>query len=658
MRALILAAAGLMGCSQILGIDDVTQVDAGGAPPNTVIGRVYTRFRTPAGVTDVPSDASNMIIRAMIPDAGQPTGFVVVDGVGRPDGTLSISPVPDGVEYYLRLDRDYYVTTRHEIDFHVEYPVRSDPAVASSTTTVDFAITDMSPFIASPNGGPKDDLIEIDSFSLMYQGYSAATDRSLVWSQPFDWTSGSSLVSLQSPLPDAARGDDLWILHLRKTVDLTTERKHEVSQLVDTANPPTQTITNGGTASFSAEFRPVVINKTLGLSFTRGLFDNGFDSTTQFLNAYVNLHANPVPTDYGFGASLVDVTFNDWSRSTAGTESLTVMYGDPYPTSWTRHLEVGYARVRWFQLPGTTTPRYIAGYIGKTLPYTSGFPQLSPSVVPPANVKIAGKLAAAGGVVAHDGVTPTTLAWNAVAGAETYVVVMYRVYVNGSATRTQPAASFTTTATSMLIPADALTGGEFFAFSVAAVQSPADYNAGELIPNGVPTHFAATPTGMFRFSASCGNGTVDAGEQCDTMGESASCDVDCTPVLCGDGLRNAAAGEACDSLRDTDGCDSDCTVPTCGDGHVNTATEDCDDGDTTDSNNGCSTACKLNNVCGDGQHASAAEECDTGGDSATCDADCTAPECTDGHLNTTANEQCDDGNFDDTDHCTSSCVIN
>ena len=73
-----------------------------------------------------------MIIKAMIPDAAQPTGFLVVDGVGQADGTLSINPVPDGVEYYLRLDRDYFVTTQHEIDFHLEYPVRADPAAATS----------------------------------------------------------------------------------------------------------------------------------------------------------------------------------------------------------------------------------------------------------------------------------------------------------------------------------------------------------------------------------------------------------------------------------------------------------------------------------------------------------------------------------------------
>ena len=42
---------------------------------------------------------------------------------------------------------------------------------------------------------------------------------------------------------------------------------------------------------------------------------------------------------------------------------------------------------------------------------------------------------------------------------------------------------------------------------------------------------------------SCGNAIVEAGETCDDAGESATCDDDCTPVDCGDGVVNEAAGE-------------------------------------------------------------------------------------------------------------------
>ncbi len=108
----------------------------------------------------------------------------------------------------------------------------------------------------------------------------------------------------------------------------------------------------------------------------------------------------------------------------------------------------------------------------------------------------------------------------------------------------------------------------------------------------------------------CGDGTIDSGEDCDDAGESASCDVDCTDVVCGDGVTNSSANEDCDDGDESATCDADCTVVECGDGVTNsTADEDCDDGD----------------------------------ESATCDADCTVVECGDGVVNSTAGEVCEPG---------------
>jgi MYXO-CTERM domain-containing protein len=62
----------------------------------------------------------------------------------------------------------------------------------------------------------------------------------------------------------------------------------------------------------------------------------------------------------------------------------------------------------------------------------------------------------------------------------------------------------------------------------------------------------------------CGDGIVDAGEQCDAMGESASCDDDCTFPVCGDGVLNMSAGEACDdnNTLSGDGCSATCSIET------------------------------------------------------------------------------------------------
>jgi hypothetical protein len=69
----------------------------------------------------------------------------------------------------------------------------------------------------------------------------------------------------------------------------------------------------------------------------------------------------------------------------------------------------------------------------------------------------------------------------------------------------------------------------------------------------------------------CGNSQIEACEACDTGGDSATCDFDCSPRACGDSYRNAAAGEQCDPGAQTATCDGDCTNVSCGDGWVNAA---------------------------------------------------------------------------------------
>ncbi|MBI5503305.1 MAG: DUF4215 domain-containing protein [Deltaproteobacteria bacterium] len=155
-------------------------------------------------------------------------------------------------------------------------------------------------------------------------------------------------------------------------------------------------------------------------------------------------------------------------------------------------------------------------------------------------------------------------------------------------------------------------------------------------------------------SAVCGDGTFNAaaGEQCDTAGNSATCDSDCTPAVCGDGTFNSAHGEQCDTAGASATCDADCTNAVCGDGTFNAAAgEQCDTaGNSAACDSDCTTA-----VCGDATpNAAAGEQCDTAGASASCDADCTLAVCGDATLNGLAGEQCDDGGESAT--CDSDCT--
>lgn len=152
----------------------------------------------------------------------------------------------------------------------------------------------------------------------------------------------------------------------------------------------------------------------------------------------------------------------------------------------------------------------------------------------------------------------------------------------------------------------------------------------------------------------CGDGNATPDEECDDMGESATCDANCTLAVCGDNTFNPTSGELCDAGGiATPTCNPDCTLPVCGDTIVNPiAGEDCDDGGETAT---CDVDCTLT-ACGDDTiNATAGETCDDGGQSPTCDSDCTAVECGDGVENNLAGEYCDDGNNEDGDGCSATC---
>lgn len=122
----------------------------------------------------------------------------------------------------------------------------------------------------------------------------------------------------------------------------------------------------------------------------------------------------------------------------------------------------------------------------------------------------------------------------------------------------------------------------------------------------------------------CGDGTVNAGEECDDGNnvDGDGCSSSCVSEYCGDAIVNNH--EACDgnisvcTISGYDGnrlCNATCDgwnvcIPSesCGDGIVN-GNEVCDDGN-TDNCDGCRGDCtRLDNICGDG-YLDCGEECD------------------------------------------------
>ena len=159
-----------------------------------------------------------------------------------------------------------------------------------------------------------------------------------------------------------------------------------------------------------------------------------------------------------------------------------------------------------------------------------------------------------------------------------------------------------------------------------ACPSPAAVDAED---GGAVTPVDAGPVedgGFEEVPPSCGDGVVQAGEDCDDGNDvdTDACTSRCRDPFCGDGW--VQPGESCDddNERADDDCTNDCEVARCGDGVVQrrgSRVEACDDGN-SENDDGCSNAC-TEPVCGDGV--------------------------------VQGMEQCEDGNDDDTDACSSRC---
>ncbi|MCX4246071.1 MYXO-CTERM sorting domain-containing protein [Paraliomyxa miuraensis] len=114
-------------------------------------------------------------------------------------------------------------------------------------------------------------------------------------------------------------------------------------------------------------------------------------------------------------------------------------------------------------------------------------------------------------------------------------------------------------------------------------------------------------------------------------------------AMCGDGV--VGVGEECDGdgmglAGETATCDADCTAAACGDMVVNATAGEACDDGMETAT--CNVDCTAA-MCGDTVvNTTAGETCDDGGRSATCNADCTAVSCGDGVLNAAAGEECDD----------------
>ena len=174
-----------------------------------------------------------------------------------------------------------------------------------------------------------------------------------------------------------------------------------------------------------------------------------------------------------------------------------------------------------------------------------------------------------------------------------------------------------------------------------------------------PTSDVSITYRSFCVSPTCGNLTVETGEQCDDgdSDDGDTCPTTCFDSFCGDTFLRTNV-EQCDdgNLTVGDGCDATCIIEGCGNGRLE-APEECDDGPGGNSDT-LADACRLDCTdpsCGDSV-TDTGEGCDDGNfvNTDSCLVGCIAPACGDDYL-WAGTEQCDDGNVTAGDGCDGSC---
>jgi hypothetical protein len=364
------------------------------------------------------------------------------------------------------------------------------------------------------------------------------------------------------PLVDRAAGDDLHVVHTRadQVSDGSSGHAFRMQQVVEWADVSGATMQDGVPLSVSGAFE-TTLPRTGTLSIDHTPFNAGYDATILHNSLNVELLAHPGSAPVGasgFGASAVVLGVRVSALSgvpLSGTTTVRYSYADPFPASWKRSIAIDDIRFRLVRL--TATVLGIGGGYVQRSEY-AGAIEVAPRLAFPAGVTVAGVEFDRGGAIAFDGQSPVVVRWNPVHGAQLYDVTL----AHGSSDARRLATTVVMTAdTSLTLPAAMFVPGAVYQFVVQAIQTPIDYRTGTLQIAVEPLALAGIPSARFRFLPSCGDGVMQAGEDCDTRGESATCNSDCTSSVCGDGVINAAAGEQCDAINESTRCTKSCKLP-------------------------------------------------------------------------------------------------
>lgn len=600
MRLALMGMVGLAcACNSILGIGDVKPgagsadaaltPDAGvdAAPPSDVNGTsISTYYLSPTTTGTKPEDLSAAPIAAYVPD-GQ-GGFQVINGSGTADGHFTIPNVPAGGYYLAFGGPAFYYTTSHTLDMGVVTPGRPDAVPVTHSTPVTFHLSNLTAF--DQNNDSVDFISFADAECAPYEG--AAPGATSMDPYGFDWMNEVFAQNGGPPvLLDAAKGDDLYVLHER----FQTTENGNWRQIIDAFQTNQVTLVDGQAKDVTGSFTSLPQDKTIGFGWDRAQWLMGLDLPPDSpFSAFVRIRATYTGETQSCNGEAPLRAGLFYSPGESGFVSVTFQYADPFPASWLRWQIDGEVYGWTYTTRGTNLPKhYNSQWTFQRILPTGTFITVMPFVAPVHAIKVGGVDSTHAAAVPFDGTHAVSVTWAPVLGVKHYFVVVQQLTDAGNEAALSEVAQFDTTETQVSMPAELFTVGSEYVISVAdELNTGVDYAGGQLRRQGFPIHMREAVTARLLFSSSCGNGTVDAAfEECDSSGVNTStCNADCTKPKCGDAVPNTMAGEQCDTAGDSVICDADCTNVMCGDGHLNqVAGEVCDQGAMNGAAGGCCT---------------------------------------------------------------------
>lgn len=500
-----IVAVQVAGCGSAASVNDMSPSDGGAvgdaaadqAPPGvvTVTGtRTKTHIAESGKLTERAVDLSSATLEALVPD-GTGSGFTVLAGTGKSDGTFSIPGVSLSAPYYLHYynaadftAHQYFLTSAASVDLG-EYSGQRSGVVTGASGTA----------LAWDSVGALDAWGATDQ--LLY--YSSEVGLYLVGASP---AAGSVALNLtqsfaNQPLLSSAQADKLYVLQLHESALSGTETFQAASRVLELPaldlSSATSTTVSGTSASFSAP--PM---RTASFELRRSQFAalNGdlgtIGSVTLGHALYVSAILGGESLAYGFYTNSADLL--SYASSASSDVTLTKLsFGNPFSSSYGL---IGDARTNFtlsYKVPGATVGLNVTATVSRAealASFTSG--PIVPNLGPVQGLQINGQSAYS---IATPVGTQPVLSWSAPAlgTASGYLVGIQRLYLREGTTRTVQAqvAQIQTESTRLVVPPGLLKSGEQYVFRVTSFARP-NYAVSRPYRLSCPTSSAATLTAM------------------------------------------------------------------------------------------------------------------------------------------------------------------